>query len=203
MIVAVPTNDDLTMVTVLWPRDEFDRVRVNVEANFLKEIELNAPQLAFRMRAGRREERYYGTGDIPNFFRKSYGPGWALVGDAGYHKDPVGAQGITNSFQSAELLVEAVDQAFSREIPLIQALALYEQKRDEKALPLYWHNCQLATLNPPSPELQQFFYALKSNQYETNRFFGVLAGSVAVDEFYSRENMERIMGARETIANAA
>ena len=39
-----------------------------------------------------------GATDIPNFFRKPYGSGWALVGDAGYHKDPYTAQGITDAF---------------------------------------------------------------------------------------------------------
>ena len=203
MIIEVPTNDGLTMIIVLWPRQEFERVKADVEGNFRQEIERHAPQLAERMRAWRREERFYGTGDIPNFFRKPYGAGWALVGDAGYHKDPVGAQGITNSFQSAELLVEALDQAFSGRMPMEQALALYEQKRNKKMLPLYEHNSQLATLNPPPPEMQQLLSALRWNQFETNRFFGVLAGSVPVREFYSPENMERIISRTEIVAKAA
>lgn len=53
-----------------------------------------------------------GTADVPNFFSKPYGSGWALVGDAGYHKDLVTAQGITDAFQHAELLVQAIDAAF-------------------------------------------------------------------------------------------
>jgi hypothetical protein len=30
-----------------------------------------------------------GTAALPTYFRVSSGPGWALVGDAGHHKDPV------------------------------------------------------------------------------------------------------------------
>jgi flavin-dependent dehydrogenase len=203
IVVGAPTNDGLTMITVLWPRDEFDRVRADVEGNFMGEIGRLVPRLAERMRAGRREERFFGTGDIPNFFRKPYGPGWALVGDAGYHKDPIGAQGITNSFQSAELLVEALDRAFSGRTPLDQALPLYEQRRNEKMLPVYEYNSQLATLNLPPPEMQRFLAALRWNQFETNRFFGVLAGSVPVREFFSPENMGRVIGEAELVASAA
>ena len=203
MIIALPTNDGLTLITVLWPRQEFERVRANVEGHFWQEIEHHTPQLAARMRAGRRVEKFYGTGDIPNFFRQPYGPGWALVGDAGYHKDPVGAQGITNSFQSAELLAEALDQAFSGRLPLAQALAHYEQQRNQMMLPLYEYNSQLATLAPPPPELQQVLAALRWNQIETSRFFGVLAGSVPVQEFFAPDKLERLIGAPGPIAQAA
>ena len=51
-----------------------------------------APDLAERVRNGKREERFVGTADTANFFHKPYGPGWALVGDASYHKDPATAQ---------------------------------------------------------------------------------------------------------------
>ncbi len=56
-----------------------------------------APELKDEVMSGRREERFYGTADTPNYFRKPYGKGWALVGDAGYHKDPVLAQGSAMS----------------------------------------------------------------------------------------------------------
>jgi flavin-dependent dehydrogenase len=42
------------------------------------------------------------------FFRKCYGPGWALVGDAGYFKDPITAHGMTDALRDAELLARGV-----------------------------------------------------------------------------------------------
>lgn len=59
------------------------------------------PELGERVRGGTWEERWYGTADIRNFFRKLYGPGWALVGDSEYHKDPFLAQGINDAFRDA------------------------------------------------------------------------------------------------------
>jgi flavin-dependent dehydrogenase len=82
VIIAFPTNDDLVCIVIQWPYREFHAFRADIEGNFLKTVDL-VPELAERMRHGRREERFVGTADLPNFFRKPYGPGWALVGDAG------------------------------------------------------------------------------------------------------------------------
>ena len=51
------------------------------------------------------------TPETRGFFRVAGGPGWALVGDAGYHKDPITAQGMSDAFRDAELLADAVDAA--------------------------------------------------------------------------------------------
>ncbi len=96
-----PTHDDLTCVIVGWPRSQFKANRGDVEGTYMKSFEL-APEFAERIRAAKREERIVGTGDLPNFFRKPYGPGWALVGDAGYHKHPITGFGIMDAFRDAE-----------------------------------------------------------------------------------------------------
>ena len=108
---AWPTNDGLTLVIAGWPFAEFDANRKDIEGNFLKTLDL-APTFADRVRAARREERFLGVA-VPNYFRKPYGPGWALVGDAGYNKDFITAQGIQDAFRDAELCAAALDKAFS------------------------------------------------------------------------------------------
>jgi len=69
-----------------------------------------------------------------------------------------------------------------------------ERRRNEEATPMYEFTCQLATLEPPPPVMQQLFAALHGNQSETDRFFGMLAGTVPVPEFFSPENMRRVIG---------
>ena len=108
---AWATNDDLTLVVGGWPFAEFEANKKDVEGNFLKMLEL-APPFAERIRAAHREARFVGTA-VPNFFRKPFGPGWALVGDAGYNKDFITAQGITDAFRDAELCATALDETFS------------------------------------------------------------------------------------------
>lgn len=189
---ALPTHDGLTAIIVGWPHDEFHAYRADVERNFLKTLEL-APAFAERVRQGKREERFTGTAEILNYYRKPHGPGWALVGDAGYHKDPITAQGITDALRDAELLTDAIDDGFAGRRPLSEALAEYERRRNEATLPIYEFTCQLASLEPPPPEMQQLFAALRGSQADTDRFMGVLAGTTPVPEFFAPENIGAIM----------
>ncbi|HXF60924.1 MAG TPA: FAD-dependent monooxygenase, partial [Caldilineaceae bacterium] len=194
MITTVPTNDGQTLVIVLWPNAAFQEIRADIEASFLNALEL-APSLAERVRNGRRSERFRGTADLPNFFRRSAGPGWALVGDAGYHKDPILAQGISDSFRDAELLAAALDDGLSGRRSLDDALAGYVRRRDELAAQGFEMTCQFATLEPPRPEMQQLFAALRGNQEGINRLFGTFAGTVPASAFYAPENLSRMMAA--------
>jgi flavin-dependent dehydrogenase len=115
------------------------------------------------------------------------------VGDAGYQKDPCTASGITDAFGSAEWLAEAVDAGFSGRQPLEAALAGYEKKRNESELPYYEMTSQLARLEPPPPELKSVLAALVNNPIQRSRFFGVVAHTVPVPEFFSPENLGKIL----------
>jgi flavin-dependent dehydrogenase len=132
---------------------------------------------------------------LPNFFRQAFGDGWALVGDAAYHKDPIIAQGISDAFRSAEWLADAVHTGFSGARPLNEALAEYQRVRDEQFTPMYDLSCSLATLEPPSPQMLALYEALRNNAIERNRFFGTLGGTVPSSEYYSSANLQRIIGA--------
>jgi len=193
-IIAGATNDGQVMVIIYWPRAMFHEVRSDIEGHFMQALEL-APEFAERLRDGQRVERFRGTGDLPNFYRKPHGPGWALVGDAGYHKDPITAQGITDAFRDADLLANAIDDGFSGRQPLAGALSFYEQRRNEATMPIYEMTCQFASLQPPPPEQQQLLGALLHSQEHTNRFIGLLAGTVPIPEFFSPENVGRIFEA--------
>ncbi len=194
MVIAFPTGEGLACVFVQWPRREFREFRSDVEGNFLKTVDL-VPGLSERVRAGRREERFVGTAVLPNYFRRPYGPGWALVGDAGYHKDPLTAQGITDAFRDAALLAEAIDAGLSGKRPLREALRGYERRRNAAATPIFEYTCQRAALEPPPPPTRRLLAALRGNPEETGRFLGTIAGTVPIAEFFSPENARRIIGA--------
>jgi flavin-dependent dehydrogenase len=76
-----PTNDDRTLVIGGWPHAELAANRNDVEGNLMKMFS-TAPEFAERIRGAQREERYAGA-SVPNYFRKPYGPGWALVATPG------------------------------------------------------------------------------------------------------------------------
>jgi flavin-dependent dehydrogenase len=149
---AWPTNDGLTLVIAGWPFAEFEANRKDIEGNYLTTLEL-APSFADRVRAARREERFVGTA-VANYFRKPYGPGWALVGDAGYNKDFITAQGIQDAFRDAEFCAGALDETFSGARFFDVAMGEYQSTRDAHVLPTFELTCQFATLEPPPPEMQ-------------------------------------------------
>lgn len=188
----LPTHNHLTCLFISWPITEFQTIRSNIEGNFFKVLDL-VPPVAERVRQGQREDRFFGTATIPNFFRKPYGPGWVLVGDAGYHKDPLFGEGITDAFRDAELVATAVDAGLSGRRPLEEALADYERQRNATVAAIYPLVCQTAALEPLPPEQLALFVALHGKQEDIDRSFGVVAGTVPAEEFYSPENIGRIL----------
>ena len=119
------------MVVVGWPFAEANAYKADHEANYLKTLEL-APEFADRVRGATREDRFT-AGVVPNFFRKPFGPGWALVGDAGYTKDPITAQGITDAFHDAELCATALRRDVQRDaVRSSDAMSDYQQTRDAR-----------------------------------------------------------------------
>ena len=190
---VAPTHDGLTLTVGGWPYAEFETNKKDVEGNFLKMFDL-APEFAERVRGAKREAPFAGT-PVANFFRKPYGPGWALVGDAGYNKDPITAQGITDAFRDAELCAIALDQTFTGARSFDDAMGEYQRTRDQHVLPMYEFTCQLATLEPPPPEMQQLFGAIHGNQKAMDGFVQVNAGTISPAQFFSPENIGAIMAA--------
>jgi flavin-dependent dehydrogenase len=191
--VAEQTNDGLVYVAVGWRRDMFETVRADVEGHVLRTLEAGAPHLAERVQEGKREAVFKGA-DFPFFFRQPHGPGWALVGDAGYHRDAITGQGITDAFRDADLLAQSIDAGLSGRQPLEQALVEYEQARNAAVMPMYEFTYKLAKLEAPSEQEQQLFAALRTNQYEATRFLSLIAGTVPIAEFMNESNLERIIG---------
>jgi flavin-dependent dehydrogenase len=202
MIVAAPTNDGQVVSIILWPHADFARVRTDIEGHFLHALEL-APSLNERVRNGTRADRFRGSGQLPNFYRRPYGEGWALVGDAGYHKDPILALGISDAFRDAELLSEAVDAGLSGRRELTPGLAGYERRRNEISAPGYESTIRFARLQPPDEDMQQLLAALRGDQRQTDRFLGTMAGTVHPSEFFTPENLASIAGAAMAPAGAA
>jgi flavin-dependent dehydrogenase len=192
-VVAEVTNDGLVYIAVGFSISEFPRVRGDIERSVLRAIAECAPGLADRMRGATREAAFRGTADFRFFFRRPYGPGWALVGDAGYHRDAITGQGITDAFRDADLLAAALDAGLGGAEPLESAMANYEQCRNQAVGAMYEFTYDLAKLEAPTPDQQHLFGALRGNQPDTNRFLGLIAGTTSIPDFFSQHNVERIL----------
>jgi 2-polyprenyl-6-methoxyphenol hydroxylase-like FAD-dependent oxidoreductase len=189
---AFPTHDDQTLVVVGWPAAEHRANRTDVEGAFLRSVDL-APEFAARLSSAERQAPFAGA-ITPNFFRKPFGPGWALVGDAGYIRDPITAQGISDSFRDAELCAAAAHEALGGG-DADQAMARYQAARDRSAAPMYAYTLQLAAMQPPPPEMQQLIGALQGNRQGMDGFVQMYAGTISPDEFLAPKNLEALMAA--------
>jgi flavin-dependent dehydrogenase len=155
-----PTNDGQACIWVCNPTADAKAVRrmarSRVEA-FGELLERSAPQLAGRLRQARRTSPVQGVLRQPNQVRQAFGPGWALVGDAGYYRDAITAHGISDAFRDAELLAVALDQALDGDVEEAAALAVYQRQRDQALREIFEITCRLAAY-PPVPtfiELQK------------------------------------------------
>jgi 2-polyprenyl-6-methoxyphenol hydroxylase-like FAD-dependent oxidoreductase len=188
---AIPTNDDLTLIVVGVPQAEFDTFRNDIEGTYRGAIDL-VPSFAERFRAAKREERFVGT-SVPNYLRKPYGPGWALVGDAAYNKDYLTAQGISDAFRDAEAIAEALDSALSGAKRFEAAMGEYHAARDRHVMPMYEFTAQVATILPPPPEFGQLLGALAGSKEGSEGFVRVNAGVTSPAEFFAPENIGRLL----------
>ncbi|MDQ4142985.1 MAG: NAD(P)/FAD-dependent oxidoreductase [Actinomycetota bacterium] len=193
-LAVFPTNDGQTMVGLQAPRGDFESIRHDVEASFW-EAATDVPRLAERLREGKRVEQFRGTPDLDAFFRVPAGPGWAVVGDAGCHKDPITAQGISDALRDSVFLTDALHDHLMGTRSWEEAGADYRRRRDQAEMARYHWTAQTALLDrPPAPETLALFKALASDRSAVGRFFGVFAGTVAVEEFFSQQSMSRLLG---------
>ncbi len=191
---AAPTHDGLTLTVAGMAVRRIRRQQEGRRRQLHEGARDSCPKFMERVRAAKREAPISGA-FVPNYFRKPFGPGWALVGDAGYNKDPITAQGITDAFRDAERCVAAIDESMSGARPFDAAMADYQRERDEHVLPMYEFTCQLATLEPPPPQTQQLFAAIAGNQKAMDGFVQMNAGTISPAAFFAPENIGAIMAA--------
>lgn len=192
-IAAIPTNDDLTLVLAGFPFAQAASFRHDVEGNYHEAIGRD-PEWAERIRGARREAPFVGGG-VPNFFRQQFGPGWVLVGDAGYTKDPITAQGICNAFTDAARVSSALSRVWTGQETFDVALGKCQQARDESCQPMYEFTTQLATLEPPSPQLTELLAALPGNQPAMDAFVSLNTGTMSPTEFFDPAHLGSLLHA--------
>ena len=191
---AAPTHDGLTMLVGGWPHRELDTHKGDAEGEFLRMLDL-APVFAARVRDARRESRWFAAA-VPNFFRRPFGPGWALVGDAGYTKDPITAQGISDAFVDAERIAAAIAHGLA-DGDFDAALGAAQRERDAHALPMYEFTCQLASMAPPPPQMRQLLGAVCRNAQASDAFVRMNAGETSPAEFFAPASVGAILEAAQ------
>ena len=131
----------MAFVQVRWA--ERHAFRADAMGSYLSTL-LSFPAVAEALASATHEGPLRGMLDQPAFFRRSYGPGWALAGDAAHHKDPILARGISDAFRDADLLAQAVGAGLGGETDLTPALARYHTVREALSLEVNALNHRLA-----------------------------------------------------------
>jgi flavin-dependent dehydrogenase len=134
----IPTNDDATCVFVSTTPSLMRLYRkAGREAAFAGLLEAASPGLSAAVCRVPDHSRLRGWRGVVGHVRRSWGPGWALVGDAGYYKDPISAHGMTDALRDAELLAQAVTRATAGGAEGRRAMAAYQDTRDRLSRALW------------------------------------------------------------------
>ncbi len=147
-----PTHGGEACVWLCSPADAVEKLRAGGRGRDAALVELIgrvSPSLADRLRAAHCTSTVRGAVRLPNHLRQAHGPGWALVGDAGYHRDAITGHGISDAFRDAELLARALDRVLSGAVDEADALASYERQRDALLAETYRLTCALSEYPEP------------------------------------------------------
>ncbi|HEY7592184.1 MAG TPA: NAD(P)/FAD-dependent oxidoreductase [Actinophytocola sp.] len=190
-IAAIPTSGGATVVASYFPQQRFDQVRVDALGAHLAAVRDTAPELYEQIAGHEPAERLRGTGNQRNFFRRAYGPGWVLAGDAGHHRDTITAHGITNALVQAELLTDSIGDDLADPVRLDRALANFADARDTVLADGYRATLELAQLRVPASRLRML-QAIAEVPELTARYFAMVAGIVPIESVLTTELLELI-----------
>ena len=182
---AIPTNHGATCLFVSVPSGRFrGEIQGNAVTSYRRLIRDASALFDARLDGARRVEPVRGFGGQMGFIKRGVGPGWALVGDAGYFKDPLTAHGITDALRDAELLARAIIAGTAA------ALADYETTRHDLSRRLFeitddiasfaWSDVDVQSLHRAfSSEMSREVRAIAALEPLTCRFPSVSAPHVA------------------------
>jgi flavin-dependent dehydrogenase len=189
---AWPTNDDLYLVAVMRKRDRLKEFRKDPDGCIQEIVDAIDPKYGESLRDnGTRVERLRPMTYPDNYRRTSFGPGWALVGDAGYHKDPFTGWGITDAFKYGEMLAHRLVDGLGGQRPLYEALAAYQADRDAQSAGTYELTKSISELTL-TPYYDSVFRAASKSPEYTKKFFGLIAGGYPGEEFFNPENLAEL-----------
>jgi flavin-dependent dehydrogenase len=147
-----PTHDGAACIWVCAPDRwalEHRRRHGSIDAALRAMIAATSPAFADRLDDAVATSAARGMMSLPNQIREPAGAGWALVGDAGYHRDAITGHGISDAFRDAELLAEALDGAFRHPRHERAALDAYRVGRERMLREIFELTCEMSQMPPP------------------------------------------------------
>ncbi|GAA3229526.1 NAD(P)/FAD-dependent oxidoreductase [Pseudonocardia petroleophila] len=186
-----PTNGG-TLVGVMATKAQIKEFRQDVPGNFQSTVDAILPAVGEQLRDATRTDPFIAMRYPDNFYRQAFGPGWALVGDAGYHKDPLTGWGMSDSFIHAEQLAARVHEGLAGLRPMDEALAEFAKTRDEETAVMYDYTTTVAELGELPPFFQAVLEAVAATDTWTTTMLGWIAGGVDDDAIFSAEGLQAL-----------
>ena len=190
-ILVFPTHDGLTCIWAGRPNAEWPAYRAARDKTYLATLD---PSLLDRVQRGERATTFKGTHRLLNYIRDCAGSGWALVGDAAYHRDPLTGMGIGDAFLGARLLADALE--FGLDGTLDGALARYRDELYEMVTPAFDYTIASAALKDPMPQVP-LYQAIAGRGDMSQQLMNVLGGSASFRSLFNARVLADLRLARE------
>ncbi|AJY77367.1 NAD(P)/FAD-dependent oxidoreductase [Paenibacillus beijingensis] len=163
MLQVGPCEGGGWVILVSGPQEKFEQWNIHSERAY-SDILWQIPSMASRLKHARRVSSVMCLGDLKNYARTAAGPGWALVGDAYSHKDPMMGAGIYDACRGAEFLADQIHCVLSGEMDWPDAMAVYQQKVSESiAAPIEPALRVIESFQPVKPDEYAWIAAVFSN----------------------------------------
>lgn len=171
--------------------EHFSSSQNDAEAFYLTLLQ-HAPRLWARLRKAERVTPVSGIKHIENFYRQPYGKGWALIGDAAHHKDPLGGQGIYDAIFGAKAFAEGYRHYREQGVAWEIAMDAYKQALEAETLGMYRHTIAATRSFEPSGFVQRTLgrYVAESPEF-TARMLSVPARLKPPSEVFNTPLMVR------------
>jgi flavin-dependent dehydrogenase len=166
----IPTNDGQVCVWAGMSPERFAALRGDRAAAVHAILAETTTDVARRAAAGTRRGPIRGFIGLPGIMRRPWGPGWALIGDAGYYKDPITSHGISDALRDAEVLASALDAVYRERSPEAGALSDYERVRDDLSIPLFDATSRIASYDGDLAGLEALHRSLSTEMQRETRF---------------------------------
>lgn len=182
----IPTDGGLTCVFVGVPAARFGELRSDLERSVHDVLRRTSATAAERVARGRLAGRVRGFPGMPSLLHRPWGPGWTLVGDAGYWKDPATAHGISDALRDAELVAAAIDAGLCGHADMDDSLAAYAEFRDELSLPMLAATDAVAGFGWDLPGVQRLHLRMSETMQREVEVLAARDGTSVADQMADR-----------------
>jgi 2-polyprenyl-6-methoxyphenol hydroxylase-like FAD-dependent oxidoreductase len=189
-----PCDAGFWTLAISFPQGEFDAVRRDHEAQLAGHIARKLG-LTERLTDAEPATPWRGAGDLANFYRTPFGTGWALVGDAGHHKDPITARGIADALRHAALLTAALDRTRRGEADWPTALGEYQAARDTQSRPLYNFTVDRVPVGVAPTDWSTYLGQTLTDANFLSRYVGFMATTTPPESFFTAAAVREALGA--------